>query len=345
MYNWITPIASFGGIILANIKQVAELAGVSTATVSKYLNGVTVRDKNKEAIDRAIKELDYSINSIARGLRTSRSCTVGILIPDLRFSFFTAVISDIENRLEEHGYSTIICDYKSDPELEAKKIRFLLSKQVDAIIIAPVGPSYEATRDVGVPIVYIDQMLDDPSRDYVVVDNAKASYNALKHIISMGHERVGLINGPMSAYTARERLKGYYSALCDAGIAPDSRYIKSREYDIPSGHDLTCELLDLPEPPTAIFATNSDLTMGAVLALNERHASIGRDISLVGFDNFEVAEVVTPKLTIVSQPIEEIGAAAVSVLMRRLEDDGEPGVVMLETELVIQGSVSDIKNK
>ena len=327
---------------MANIKEVAQRAGVSTATVSKYLNGVTVKEKNKEAIDRAIRELDYSINPIARGLRTNRTHTIGILIPDLRFSFFTELVSDIENRLEDLGYSSIICDYKSSPELEEKKIGFLLSKQVDAIIIAPVNPSFEVTREVGVPIVYVDQMLDDPSRDYIVINNEKASYNAVKYIISKGHNRIGFINGPMSAYTARERLKGYYSAFCDAGMQFDSCYIKSGEFDIPSGYALTCELLDLPDPPTAIFATNSDLTTGAILALNERNCMIGRDVSLVGFDNLDIASVVTPKLTIVTQPIEAMGTATVSSLMMRLKGEGEPGVTMLDTELLIQGSVVDI---
>lgn len=314
-------------------------AGVSTATVSKYLNGTTVRKKNEIAIEEAIKELNYQLNTIARGLRTNKSHTIGILIPDLSFSFFTQIISDIENRLEDYGYSSIVCDYKSDPELEAKKFKFLLSKQVDGIISAPMNTKPDFTENVNIPIVYIDQLLDDPGKDYVIIDNSRASYNAVSHILANGHTKIGLINGPMSAYTARERLKGYYNAFCDAGIQFDSRYIKFKSYDISSGYELAHELLDLPDPPTAIFATNNDLTIGAILALNERKVIIGRDISFVGFDNFEIAMTLTPKLTIVSQPIEEIGKVVVTALLKRLKGESTPSVVKLDTDLIIQDSV------
>lgn len=307
--------------------------------MSKYLNGVTVRRKNEEAIKSAISELDYQLNNIARGLRTNKSHTIGILIPDLAFSFFAQTISEVENRLEEYGYSSIVCDYSSDRELEEKKFRFLLSKQVDGMIIAPTNTSPEYAKNVSIPIVYLDQLLDDPSRDYVIINNRGASYNAVKYILSLGHTKIGLINGPMSAYTARERLKGYYDAFCDAGLQFDSRYIKSQKYDISSGYALTYELLDLPDPPTAIFATNNDLTVGTILALNERNVQIGRDISLVGFDNFEIAMTLTPKLTIVSQPIEEISKTAVSVMLKRLSGEGTPCVNSFETDLLIQDSV------
>ncbi len=328
---------------MANIKEVAQLAGVSTATVSKYLNGITVKEKNKESIDRAIRELDYRINTIARGLRTNRSSTVGLLIPDLRFSFFTQLITEIENMLEEFGYSAIVCDYKSDPAIEEKKIRFLLDKQVDALIIAPVNTSVAARRDIGVPIIYIDQLLDDRSRDYIILNNERASDSAVAYLISMGHTRIGIINGPMSAYTARERLKGYYSAFCDAGLSVDPRYIKNGRFDMHSGYVLASELLDSEEPPTAILATNSDITTGAVIAIKERGLTLGRDMSLVGFDNMEIARVLTPKLTIVMQPISEIGRATVMTLMKRLSGEGEPGITMLDGELVTQGSVADLK--
>ena len=328
---------------MANIKEVAQLAGVSTATVSKYLNGVTVKEKNKESIDRAIKELNFRVNTIARGLRTNRSGTVGLLIPDLRFAFFTELISEIENALEEHGYSAIVCDYRSDPEIEEKKIRFLLDKQVDALIIAPVNTSADEGRDIDVPIIYLDQFIDEKPRDFILIDNARASAGAVSHLISMGHTRIGIINGPMSAYTARERLKGYYSAFCDAGQNVDTRYIKSGKFNVHSGYALTSELLDSEEPPTAILATNSDITTGAVIAVKERGLTIGKEISLVGFDNLEIARVLTPKLTIVMQPIAEIAKATVMTLMKRLSGEGEPGVTMLEAELVLQGSVADIR--
>lgn len=327
---------------MANIKHVAARAGVSTATVSKYLNGITVRKKNELAIENAIKELDYQLNNIARGLRTSKSHTIGILIPDLAFSFFTQMISDIENRLEDYGYSSIVCDYKSNPDLEAKKFKFLLSKQVDGIIMAPMDTAQEFTKDVTIPIVYIDQLLNDPSRDYVIVNNCGASYHAITYILSRGHKSVGLINGPMNTYTARERLKGYYNAFCDAGLQFDTNYIKFKNFDITSGYELTHELLDLPVPPTALFATNNDLTIGAILALNERKVMIGRDISLIGYDNFEIAMTLTPKLTIVSQPIEEISKVAVSTMLKRLRGEGPPCVTTLETELILQDSVKQL---
>lgn len=337
---------------MANIKQVADMAGVSTATVSKYLNGVKVKDRNMIAIEEAVKNLNFSRNDIARGLRTNKSMTIGVLLPELNNMFFTSIVSSIDEAVEKHGYMTVVCSTHSDTERETSKLAFLHQKKIDGLIAVPTSDASEFLKkiDSRIPVVLIDRMPDENPEnfkcDYILADNVGASENAVTLLTDNGHTKIAVLCGPEAAYTPKERLSGYIKALSKAGISCDMKYIKSGNYDIESGIRMTNELFtdsDKSSHPTAIFATNNELTVGAVIALNELGITPGKDISFIGYDSIELASAHNPKLTIVYQPINEFGTAAATALIKRMQGGEAAGLTRLSTALIDNKSVIKIQ--
>lgn len=331
----------------ATIKDVAKYAGVSIATVSKYLNGGNVREENRKRLEEAIRALDFKVNDMARALKTNRTMTVGVLIPSLENIFFTSIVSNIENILIQNRYSTIICDYREDPKLEREKLGFLVGKMVDGIIMVPHGGNIEAIQEViekGIPIVFIDRLIKSVQCDVVLADNLNASYDAVEQLIIRGHRRIGIICGPDSVYTTKERLKGYIRVHEDYAVDIDENLILHGNYDVESGYRLLLHFIEMENPPSAVFVTNYEMTLGAIMAINERDIKIPDQLSIIGFDNIQLAKIVKPSLSIVVQPIEQIGETAARLLLKRLNGDNEdkPSVHRLKTEILIKDSVKSI---
>ncbi len=329
---------------MANIKEVARMAGVSAATVSKYLNGIHIKKNNALAIEDAIKVLDYQRDDIARGLRTRKSMTVGVLLPELNNLFFTSIISSVDDTLEAHGYSTIVCDCKSSIEREQRRLSFLLGKRIDGLIAVPCSSASEfvAKLPENCPVVLIDRHTEGMDCDCIMSDNHAASYSAAEILIKAGHRNIGILVGPDEMYTPIERLEGFCAACSDNGISVNSTLIKKGGYDIDSGYKMTCDLLDMKNPPTAIYATNNELTIGAVTALNDRGLIVGHDISFIGFDNTVLASSSNPKITVIVQPTAEIGYTAATALLKRLKGSSETSVIRLPTKIIFGGSVKSI---
>ena len=326
----------------ATIKDVARATSLSIATISKYLNGGHVLPANRARIERAVAELGFQVNALARGLKTSRTMTVGVLIPDLLNLFCTTLVSNVENILNSHGYSMMLCDYGRDPEQEASKVRFLLNKRVDGILAVPQR-GWDV-RVAGVPVVFVDRAIEGIVCDTVLVDNRAASYRAVDALLRRGHRRVGIICGPQDIYTARERLTGYRSAHADHGLPVEEALVQVGDYEAEGGYVLTNALLDMANRPTAIYVTNYHMTLGALMALNERNVRIPEELSIIGFDNLNLARVVKPALSIVVQPMEMLAQEAAAVLLRRMAGDnaGFPQRSSLPTELVQGESVRSI---
>lgn len=333
--------------IAATIKDVAKLTGLSIATISKYLNGGNVLEKNRILIENAIKELDFKVNEIARGLKTNKTMTIGVLIPNLENIFCTSIISNVENILLKNGYSTIICDYKEDEKLEREKLNFLVNKMVDGIIIMPLYSKAEELNkivDKNIPIVLLDRAIKEVNCDAVLVDNLNASYNAVEQLIIRGHRRIGIICGPENIFTAQERLKGYIRVHEDYNMELDHNLVKFGNYKVESGYNLLIELVNMENPPTAIFVTNYEMTLGAIMAINELNIKIPDELSLIGFDNLHVAKIVKPSLSIVVQPMQQIGETVANVLLKRLSGDKSnfPAMYRLKTSLSIQESIREL---
>lgn len=347
--NTVKRFANEGDYISATMKDVARKSGLSIATISKYINGGNVLEENRVVIDKAIKELGFEVNEIARGLKTNKTMTIGLLIPSLENIFFTSIVSNIESILIKNGYSTIICDYKEDKSLEKQKLDFLVKKMVDGIITMPMGCDLEVINSVinrNIPVVLIDRALKGVECDTVLVDNLNASYNAVEQLIILGHKRIGIICGPEDIYTAQERLKGYERVHEDYDMTIESELIKKGDYQVESGYRLLLELIETEEPPTAVLVTNYEMTLGAVMAINESDIKVPDDISIIGFDNLQLAKVVKPPLSIVIQPVKQIGEVAANMILRRLKGDNSnfPSMIRLKTELMLKDSIKKVEN-
>lgn len=309
----------------ATIKDVAKRAGVSIATVSKMINGGNVLEDNRIAIEQAIEELSYRVNTVARGMKTRRSMTVGVLIPSLADYYGVSVLSSIDRELYKRGYSTIICDYsETDPDGARMKLDFLMNKQVDGIIMQPINVRkkdlvrIEAEKT---PIVFIDVSVEDSGYDSVTIDNEGISFEVTEHLIQNGHRRVGLMVGAPGVRTTDDRVAGYNRALREAGITPDPQLCSMIDIAEESGYIGMHNLLSMQNPPTAVFTAGHDLTVGALRYLNEAGKRIPEDISFVGFETQTIARIYHPKLTIGLQPIMEIGRTAAEFLFERMSGE------------------------
>ena len=323
---------------MATIKDVARKAGVSQSTISKYMNGGNVRPENAEAIRQAIAELDYRVNPFARSLKTQRSKSIGVLLPEMTPPFFGSVVMSLDRTLREHGYHTLISCYSSSYGLERENLQFLINNGIDGLIYAPEDISaeefYDLTANCSIPTVQIDRMVQGVSSDTVLVDNSDAAYDAVTHLILRGHRRIAIITGPKSVYSAKERLVGYLRALSDNGILYDDNLVISGQYVFGTGYRALETLLELPDPPTAVFVTNYDFTIGLVTAARERGVSIPDDLDIFGFDCVEICTMMNPPLPVVQQPEAEIGKIAGEYLIQRLEGyTGEHRVTKLKCKL------------
>ena len=310
------------GFMAATIRDITRMTGLALATVSKYLNGGNVLPENRRQIEKAIRELHFEVNEVARGLATSRTKTVGVLIPYLDNIFTASIIADIEVLLRRHGYGTIVCDCRGDSAEEEQELEFLLSKRVDGILAVPTSgsPGYlKKAENRGIPIVLIDRTFENGGYDCILTDNRAASKAAVSALAAYGHRRIGMICGGSEIYTARERLGGYMDGLREGGAAFNPSYVMRNDLSVQGGYDGMKRLLSLPEKPTAVFLANYEITLGAIVALNELGLRFPDDISVVGFDNLMLSQVVKPKLWMVVQPMQEIAQTAAEVMLGRLE--------------------------
>jgi len=215
---------------MMTIVDVAKKAGVSKSTISRYLNGEKVRDENRVKIEKAIKEMNYQINPMARALKTSKSYTIGVVIPNIVDLFATHIIQSCEQYLNEKGYSIILCDSREDSSIEEKRLDFLRSKMVDGIIIQPCSSEGKHIKELlnqNIPVVLIDRMIPEIECDCVMADNASGAYDGVSALIQKGHTKIAVITGPDYIYTALQRFEGYRRAMKDHGLPLEGRYIQN----------------------------------------------------------------------------------------------------------------------
>lgn len=332
----------------STMKDISRATGLGLATISSYFNGGNVREQNRIKIEKAIEELHYEVNEVARGLRTSATHTVGVVIPELNNVFCSEVITGMEDVLRSNGYATIVCDCRSDPGLEKEAIDFLIRKRVDGIINMPTdveGRNLRQYLDSRKPLILIDRQIQGFPCDCVLVDNHQAAEDAVGYLVRMGHKNIGIICGPRGIFTSRERLDGYASAHKKAGIPVQESLIFHGDYTIRSGVRGIRELAGRNPHMTAVFVTNYEMTMGAVIGLNELGKSFPEDLSLVGFDNLEFARACSPSLTIVEQPTGKIGEEVAGIMLRRLTEPEMPEdliLLRLGTKLIRGNSVGTL---
>jgi len=334
----------------ATIKDVAALAGVSIATVSRYINNSSyVSEEIAERISNAINELDYVPNSVAISLKKTKTKTIGIIIPELYNVSFMDTVQAISDVAMLNGYQPIILSSDDDSESESKALDFLLSKRVDGLIIAAAGGNEEKILKINkskIPVVLLDRddINDDKNVliDSVVLDNFNGSYKMLNYLISLGHKRIAIIAGKKNSVISNERLRGYIKALEHNGIDVNDEYIYFGHFGFESGYKLAREIIMSPLRPTAIYTVNNILALGVISALNEMNMPIPKSMSVCAFGDFKYSGVLNPTLTVINQMAYNIGETTAKLLLEKIHssETWKPRRIVIETEIIIRNSCS-----
>jgi DNA-binding LacI/PurR family transcriptional regulator len=326
------------------LKDVADYAQVSRATVSRVLNNnPQVAEDLRARVLEAVRALGYQPNRAARRLRANSSDVLGLIISDIENPFFTSVVRGVEDTAYAHQMSVVLCNTDEDSEKQRMYLRVMRAERVAGLIISPTSvydaAEFAELRRLGIPIILLDRHIDNFETDAVTINNLNGAFLAVKHLIGLGYERIAMIGGMLQLTTGRERYEGYRKALSAAGIRFDDKLCKIGNSKTESGYRLAQELITGAQVPQAIFVANNLMTLGALRAMREHGVRIPDDIALVGFDDMPWAGELCPALTAVSQPTYELGQETVHLLLRRLVGPDAPvRTVTLEPRLVVRES-------
>jgi LacI family transcriptional regulator len=328
------------------IREIAALAGVSTATVSRVVNrSGYVSQETRRAVERVVREHGYSANRSARGLSGGRTGLVGVTVPRIHPAYFSVIISGVTEALYEEDMRIVLCPTLHEHDREVSLLERLMHGTTDgALLVLPEESSRElsALMDHGFRFVVIDprKRMEAPVPTVSAASSSGAA-QATAHLLELGHRRIAAITGPRGWMATDERLRGYHAALAAAGVLPDPKLVIESNFELDGGLAAGAELLARTEPPSAIFAFNDQLALGAMQAAASLGLRVPDDVSIVGFDDTAEAQIVTPRLTTVHQPLAEIGRLAVSLLTRLLEGQRVEALhVELETTLVLRDSTA-----
>jgi LacI family transcriptional regulator len=327
------------------IKDVARLSGVSAMTVSRVINeSPRVSPETRRRVEQAIAELRYVPSRLARGLSRRRTGTLAVIVPDVANPFFTNIVRAAEEVARRADYSVILSDTRADLVVERDVIEDLIAQRVEGIVIAPVSNRSRAhlrrLAEFGVPFVLIDRTVPGVESDAVVGDSVGGAQGLLEHLISLGHRRIGLIIESDEVSTARDRKQGYEAALAAAGITFDPALVVETTVDPDGGATGMHRLLELEDPPTAVFTVNNLVAVGAVEAVRGAGLEVPDDIALVCFDDIEYASRLSPFLSAMEQPAETFGTLGTQLLLERIEGRGPERrrVVILPGQFVVRKS-------
>lgn len=323
------------------IREVAKASGKSISTVSRVLTGSDrVSEEARQAVNKAIEELGYRPNQTARGLKTTSTKTVGLLLNDITNPFYSSIAKGAEEVAKERGYTMMFSNVNEDADIELINLKMMHDRSVDGIIFGPTGGNLDFIKYLNriIPIVQIDRKLEDLDAPAVIVDNEKAAYQATKTLIDLEHQNIGIIQWKAGVHTPKDRMQGYLRALKEAGIQPDpENMVKAKEFAPRKTSDLARRLIEKEDRPSAIFALNNQLGIGAFRAIREAGLRIPEDVALIVFDDLETFALTTPTISAVSQPAFSIGKKAMKLLLGRIEDGQEDEVsetVVLPTHFV-----------
>lgn len=324
---------------MATMKDVARVAGVSVSTVSAVVNrhpgtSAHVRQRVLAAID----ELGYRRNGLARSLRTHRTHAIGLLVADITNPFFPDLARGVEDEARRLGFHVILCNTDEEPAREEAEVRLLLEQQVDGIVATAVRLDSRIGALIGAtPIVLINRRIPTLAVDFVGIDNVAAAREAVEYLIALGHRRIGFIAGAESSTASDDRYTGYRDALVGSGIPVEPELVVRGHLKYAGGYNAARHLLALARRPTAIFAVDDLMALGAMQAFDEAGVAVGADVSLVGFDDIWVAAQPSIQLSTVHQPRHEMGVAAMRLLAERLHRPHRPPQqVILPHRLVIR---------
>lgn len=323
---------------MATIKDVAKLAGVSTATVSRALmKPEMVSEKVRGQVAKAVESTGYTANSMARNLRTMKTRLVVVVVPDITNPFFSEVIRGMSHVAAAKGYSVLLGDTQHDPVKEQAFAELVMARQADGMILLngrlprPKSNGQNGSPSLP-PLVMACEYQTELQVPTVRLDNVGAAKTVVQHLLEGGHRRIGFITGPMWNVLTRDRLQGYRDGLIEGGRSYQPEWVVEGDFSINSGFQATKRILEWEPRPTAIFASNDEMAIGAIKAIKERSLRVPQDISVVGFDDIQFAGAYDPSLTTIAQPREEIGGKAMEILCDLLA--GKP---IAQTQVILPG--------
>lgn len=325
---------------MPNISDVARQAGVSTATVSRFLRGQRVHAE--DAIRQAVEDLGYRPAAAARSLRSGVHYAIAVVVPDVTNPFFAGLVKGIESVCRSGPYSVFLVNTDENSELEDNVVADIMQR-VDGIILTPATEQDKTPAHIhqaGMPLVFVDRELPGERFDSVLVDNAGGARIAAGYLAGLGHTRIAVISGPLNTTPGRERYEGFVAAVEDLGGEVPEHYREIADFRESGGYQAMLRLLALPTPPTAVFCANNLMTVGALKALHNMRVRVPQDLSVIGFDDLDLATLLWPPLTVIDRPVVEQGVLAARMLLARLSGQGsrEPQRVMLSTRLIERAS-------
>jgi len=335
------------------IKDVARETKLAVSTISKYMNGGNIREENRALIEKVIQRLGYQPNNAARGLRSAKTYTVGLLLDYTGSQFSSKMAAHIEYELRKRGYSLILTGHLDDPEKAEEAARFLVNEQVDGCIVVTLAGGEQFLKpfkEAGIPLLLLDRVIagEEANYDSVMANGASGIYDVIEYLIRKGHKKIAMITGldrdNTGIVAARDRLRGYERAFEDYAIEINKNYIMGGDFSYQSGYTEMHRLWRQDEKPTALCTANYDMGLGAMVAINELNIKIPEELSFVMFDDFEFSCLNRPRITAVRQPIEEIAEQAAVILTRRMNGDwtGYPQQLRIHTDMQIRESVKDL---
>ena len=337
---------------MATMKDVAREAGVSLGTVSNVLNKVpTVTEDNRQKVMDAVKFLKFRPNTAARTLKTKTSKSIGLVIPDITNPFYPELARGVEDAARKAGLAVFLCNNDRNVQKEREYINALIEKNVDGMILVKPQISQAEIDEIHEKCNIILVDIDETCRfqyDAVNVNDYEGATKAMNLLYEYGHTKIAFISGLMESQSSRYRYEAYVRFLKDKGLPLDETLVRKGAYDWYSGYTAGVELLRHLNPPTAIFASNDLMAIGVLKAARERRLSVPFDLSVIGFDDIDMASLCTPQLTTVRQPKYEIGTASVEMLVNRLNTSkksiqGQGNLLILETEIILRESVGYAK--
>ena len=327
------------------MRDVAQRAGVSISTVSHVVNNSRpVSEAYRQRVLEAMAELGYRPNALARSLRRQETNTLGMIVPDSANPFFAEIARAIEDTSFAKDYSVILCNSEGDLDKQRAYTDVLIEHRVAGILFVAAGVSTELVNDLHqrrVPLVLVDREVPGVVVDCVLTNHAQGGRLAVEHLVTLGHRRIACVSGSSELSPSADRLTGYRLELERHGLPLDPDLVKKGDFQFESGYQAAQALLDLAEPPTAIFACNDLMAVGCMRAAVERGLKVPQDLSIVGFDDIRLASFTNPPLTTVAQPKYEIGSWATKLLLQRIQDlDAPPQVKRLENQLRVRSSTT-----
>lgn len=320
------------------MQDVAQRSGVSTATVSRVFNGPAgvVRPATVRKVMAAAEELGFEPNMLARAFRQKRSNVWALIVADIENPFLTSVTRGVEAVAQAAGYAVLLFNADEDAAKETQYLRIAEQSRAAGVLITPTSGDVDVSRllERGTPVVALDRPLKDQRADSVLVDSYGAAAKAVGHLLEEGHRRIACITGPKGGFTAEARLDGWRAALINAGMEPDETLVRYTDFKIDGGAAAMRSLLAKGRPD-ALLVANSLLAVGVLQVLNEHGLAVGDDVGVVAFDDAPWTRLVSPHMTVVRQPAEELGRAAAQLLLARLDgQDGASRTLTLNAHVV-----------